>query len=275
MVTDLSWLLATMAQSAAALVAIVGGFLVSRVVALSSQRQGLEQSGRELEQQTQEHRERLETTIQLRREMSWDRFKDIAAYECAERYAEHGSLSLEWIVRMYPLRGATSEELLKMAGHLIQHVQQAIEHFENGGSIPDRSDTDRDLHIYKAVNNARSPGSSPMKTTVEALMVQWRRYDKLIDEERSQQADLSGLERARDLVRTEAARVAKPRGLWLAVSTFVYLTVVGVVVPVIGLAWRPVPSGYTIRWVLVSLFVTGLLALGMYLIGAIRQLSRH
>ena len=55
-----NWLLATMAQSAAALVAIVGGFLVSRVVTLSSERQGLEQRGRELEQRMQGHQERLQ-----------------------------------------------------------------------------------------------------------------------------------------------------------------------------------------------------------------------
>jgi hypothetical protein len=38
---DPNWLLSTTAQSAAALVAIVGGFLVSRVVGLQSTRDGL------------------------------------------------------------------------------------------------------------------------------------------------------------------------------------------------------------------------------------------
>src|SRR5664280_3740674 len=41
MVDDGSVLLATLAQSTAAVVAIIGGFLVSRLVALSSEREGL------------------------------------------------------------------------------------------------------------------------------------------------------------------------------------------------------------------------------------------
>jgi hypothetical protein len=40
-VPDPNSLLATLAQSSAAIVAIVGGFLVSRLVALSSEREGL------------------------------------------------------------------------------------------------------------------------------------------------------------------------------------------------------------------------------------------
>jgi hypothetical protein len=41
MATDPNWLLSTLSQSAAAVVAIVGGFLVSRVVSLSAERNGL------------------------------------------------------------------------------------------------------------------------------------------------------------------------------------------------------------------------------------------
>ena len=274
-VTDPNWLLATMAQSAAALVAIGGGFLVSRVVALSSERWALEQRGRDLEQQTQGHRERLEETIQRRREMSWQHFKIAVAYKCAETYIDQGSLSAESIVRKYPLLGATGEDLLNMAESLIRQIEQANEHFDGGGGMPDSSDADSDLDIYEAVNDARAPGSPPERISVEALLVLWRRYDKLIAEEREQRADLSGLKGARDLVRTEAARVGKPQGLWSAAFAFAYLTVVGVVVPVAALAWRPVPSGHHVRWVLVSLFVSGLLALGLYLVGAIRQLTRH
>ena len=89
-----------------------------------------------------------------------------------------------------------------------------------------------------------------------------------------QQDLVARLEREHEFVRTEAARVAKPRGLWLAASAFAYLTVVGVVVPVVGLAWRPVWSGLLARRWLVGLFVSGLLFLGWYLIWAIRQLSK-
>lgn len=45
---DPNWLLSTEAQSAAALVAIIGGFLVSRLVSLSSEREGLRRRRREV-----------------------------------------------------------------------------------------------------------------------------------------------------------------------------------------------------------------------------------
>ena len=273
---DPNWLLATMAQSAAALVAIVGGFLVSRVVTLSSERQGLEQRGRELEQRTQGHKQRLQDVAQRRRDAGWGPFKELSAHKCAERYVEDGSVSPEWLVKESPLLGATSEELLVMARHLIQIVRQAHEHFEHGGDMPDSSDADRDRDIYEAVNNARSPDQSSPRAAyrLELFKARWARYEKLLENERELQAGLSALQLEGNFVRTEAARVAKPEGLRLAAFAFAYLTVVGVVVPIVGLAWRPVPSDLLSRRVLVSLFASGLLVLGGYLIWAIRQLSK-
>ena len=99
-------------------------------------------------------------------------------------------------------------------------------------------------------------------------------YDKLIEAERDLRDGVLALERERDFVRTEAARVAKPRGLGWAAASFGYLTMVGVIVPIVALAWRPVPSAFLSRTVLVSLFVSGLAAVGLYLIWAVRQLAR-
>jgi len=99
------------------------------------------------------------------------------------------------------------------------------------------------------------------------------RYDQLLDAEHELQAGLSALEHARTLVQAELARAAKPKGLGRAAAAFAYLTAVGVVVPVVGLAWRPVPSDLLSRRLLIFLFVSGLAALGWYLIWAIRQLT--
>ena len=110
---------------------------------------------------------------------------------------------------------------------------------------------------------------------MEALKLRARRYDDLINEEREHRARLDLLEGERDFVRTETnTRVAEPRELWPIVIIFAYITLVGVVVPVIGLLWPPFGSDLLIRIVLVSLFVAGLLVLGWYLIRAIRRLSK-
>ena len=125
--TEPSWLLATMAQSAAALVAIVGGFLVSRVLTLNSERQGLERRARELEQQTSNQAKRLKKAGRRRSAASWDQYVDWMAAECAARYANDGSVSPEWLVKRLWLRGVpTREEMLGIAGLLVEQTKQAL-----------------------------------------------------------------------------------------------------------------------------------------------------
>lgn len=272
--TDPNWLLATMAQSAAALVAIAGGFLVSRVVTLASERQGLERRARELEQQTQEQAERLRGAHRRRQAVSWEFFVNLAADKCARRYEQQGSVSPEWLADEHWVRGVpTRNEMLDLANRLIRTTQQASEHFESGGDIP--GSLVDDWEVYRAVYNAQPSSSGwtgPFDSDIERVWKQ-ERYDKLIESERDLQAGLSALEREGDLVRTETARVTKPHGLGRAAAAFGYLTVAGVVVPLAGLAWRPVPSDLLSRRVLVFLFVSGLAGLGWYLIWAIRQLA--
>ena len=308
---DPEWLLATMAQSAAALVAIIGGFLVSRVLTLNSERRGLERRARELKQQTRDQAESRREARLRRATASWDRYVDLVAAECAARYETHGSVSPEWLVERLWLRGVpTREEMLALAGLLVEETKQASEHFERGGRQPDhRTSGWANYKIYQTVEAAREasarvarrvdreaelrakagrpPSSSSVydqvRTAVssstrsedsEGQRLQQTRYDKLIADEREQQDRMALLEREHEFVRTEAARVAKPRGLRLAASAFAYLTVVGVVVPVVGLALRQVPYDLPSPWWLVALFISGLLALGGYLIWAIRQLSK-
>ena len=85
--TNPNRLLATMAQSAAALVAIVGGFkfLVNRVVTLASERQELERSARDRERRTQDN-EQARLSNELASKL---------AYQCGWRLCEHALRTLE------------------------------------------------------------------------------------------------------------------------------------------------------------------------------------
>lgn len=262
--TDPNWLLATMAQSAAALVAIVGGFLVSRVVTLSSERQGLERRARDLEQQTQDQAERLKGARQDRRAVSWERFMKRAASDCVARYADHGSVSPDWLANEHRDRGVpTREEMAALASRLIQETEQAFKSVRAGTTL---NDYHGEEYVYRVASNVLPSFShttyglgGPDRTDV--FMWKEDRYDKLIKAERDLQAGLSALEREGGFVRTERARVAKPEGLRGAMFAFAYLTVAGVVAPVVGLALRPVPSYPLWRWLLFSLFASGLLGL--------------
>ena len=84
---DPNWLLATMAQSAAAMVAVIGGFLVSRIITLSVERQSLDRRSRELEEKTAEVEAALCRARERRQAMSWDWFVDLAATPVRRRGA--------------------------------------------------------------------------------------------------------------------------------------------------------------------------------------------
>ena len=138
-----------------------------------------------------------------------------AANDCAARYAEHGSVSPEWLADKHRDRGVpTRDEMLALARRLIQETEQAFDSVRAGITLDEYPG---EKHLYRVAGN-HLPSSShttyslggPDPTNVSM----WKedRYDKLIEAERDRQAGLSALEREGDFVRTERARVAKPEG---------------------------------------------------------------
>ena len=84
MFTDPNWLLATMAQSAAAMVAVIGGLLVSRVITLSAERRGLDRRVREIRERTDDKKILLSEVRQSRQDISWEWFLDLAVEDSAK-----------------------------------------------------------------------------------------------------------------------------------------------------------------------------------------------
>ena len=73
------------------------------------------------------------------------------------------------------------------------------------------------------------------------------------------------LEREERFFAGELAKVARPSGFGWGIATLAYITTVGVIVPVVALATRPVPFSLASRRTLVLLFMSGLVALFGYL----------
>ena len=101
-----------MAQSAAAMVAIIGGFLVSRVITLSTEQRGLDRRLREIRERAKDKRKVLAEICQNRRTVSWDIFVDLAVETCAK---ERGRLSPRQIGENYWVRGVSDfDEMVDM-----------------------------------------------------------------------------------------------------------------------------------------------------------------
>ena len=314
---DPNWLLATMAQSAAAMVAVIGGFLVSRVITLTSERRGLDRRVREIGEKTEDKKSILDEVRQNRQDISWDWFLDLAAEESAKA---RGNVSAERLAEDHWVRGVPDfNEMIEMSTELngkmreacrrieklkprpsdpspsvAQHIAPLVQQLEpllTNLGVPSksarlRSRIEQQLEIppgeepiYQAaldeiVPQERSifPELEPISAGLVGGEAKARDYQKLVDEERELSLEVSVLEREEQFFAGELAKVARPSGFGWGIATLAYLTTVGVIVPVIALAIRPVPSGLASRRVLVFLFMSGLAVLFGYLVGSVLRL---
>ena len=308
--TDPNWLLATMAQSAAAMVAVIGGLLVSRVITLSAERRGLDRRVREIRERTDDKKSLLEEVRQNRQNTSWDWFLDLAVKESAKG---RGNVSDEKLAEDHWVRGVQDfDEMLNMSTELNRKMRVAcrrIEQLSTGPSNPSpslaqhleplaqqvepllttlgvtsrrarlRSRIEQQLEIppgeepiYQAALNEivpKEPSIIPEFAVSRGLVggeAKTNDYQKLVDEERELSLEVSTLEREEQFFAGELAKVARPPGLGWGIATLAYITTVGVIVPVVALAFRPVPSGLASRRAMVLLFISGLVVLFIYLV---------
>lgn len=265
---DPNWLLATMAQSAAAMVAVIGGFLVSRIITLSVERQSLDRRSRELEEKTAEVETVLCRARERRQAMSWDWFVDLAATACAQA---RGKMPDAELADRHPIRGAPESEMLAMACKLNEKMRALLEQVASAENPLELKIPRGQESIYQAafiVSNVNwRPGGQGFSA--------FDRYDRLIRDEDQLATELAVLEREQTFFEQELDRVTPPKGLGWGVGVLGYLTAVGVIAPVVALAMRPVPSSPASRLVLVALFISGLAILFVYLIYAARQLRRN
>lgn len=120
--TDPNWLLSTTAQSAAALVAIIGGFLVSRVITLASNRAHYEHRLNVLNDQLAtankeiSEREALLISLDARNFLS----------ESVERLVNNPKISLGELARLGDPRGLSAEQLAPFVEEQRQLVATAF-----------------------------------------------------------------------------------------------------------------------------------------------------
>ena len=125
---DPNWLLATMAQSAAAMVAVIGGFLVSRVITLPAERRGLDRRVREIRERAGDKKSILEKVRQNRQDISWDLFLDLAAEESAKA---RGNVSAERLAEDHWVRGVPDfNEMVEMSTELNEKMREACRRIE-------------------------------------------------------------------------------------------------------------------------------------------------
>lgn len=292
---DANWLLSTTAQSAAALVAIVGGFLVSRVVGLQSVREGLLHRREEVE--TQRHLTELDFQRVWTERHAYSARK-FRKHHLSEVIRLRGEIDVDELLDDFQPIGSEDEEMREVAEELAATVKRAFFAMKeamgpNQISAPSLADlrkqgvqiAEDDEEVFSSVASAitvegRRPFGDSLGThtfynaiSLPESDVVFQRQERRIELESDLRGRLSLMEADLAIIEQELRKIASPRGVGRGIGVLSYLAVVSVIVPLVLMSLRPVPASALARAIVVLLFVSGLGALIWYLVWSLKTLS--
>jgi hypothetical protein len=288
--SDPGSLLATLAQSSAAIVAIVGGFLVSRLVQLSSEREGLRRqlvrARDELSHVTasynEAHEYRLANSVHTFRDWVTDKVVD----------ADPAKLDRAALLEDNIPRGSSAEEMAPYLDALIDEVAEAREDVQKYirpsddnhldlddlgkrgltvpdaqaslyekivGSIAEQLPASHGMFGIPPIRNLFTPHDSVNRAT------ELRRLDESIREEQDLLSRKTMLEGEAARVTGEIERIGQPIGVTSAIAILTIYSVLGIVAPVVVMGFDPPTLDSWLEWLLVGVFVLGLAAVLGYI----------
>lgn len=291
--------LSTLAESAAAIVAIVGGFLVSRLVALSSEREGLRRQLRHAEDQLghvatlhdEAHETRLAISVRYFTEWTLEKIIPEAPDD----------VKREDLLEQIP-RASSRTEMEPVLDALLQHVAEAKDQIGKHVYDSDTSDIDLDTLRQRGLGVAEEdedlyaqimehirrvppdPTSSfyapsyglslPNIVSPETISTDMRRFDEAIHEERDGAPRKRGLETEVVRLQSEIGLVGSPVGVLPAIIILALYSLVGIVLPVVVMAANAGTLKTWKVWALAVLFAVGLGAVLGYMFWYARTLNQ-
>lgn len=287
MTPDPNWLLSTTAQSAAALVAIVAGFLLSRVLAMVTERNGLTFRESQLRNEAEHAHEayaRLQSRIDDRNRA--DFLDDATSVLMENPEATLNDVYDDW--------GLDRQELAKLFEAKRAVVRRAYSDLT--AHVPPRSSLGfgtqvpfedvkphlaltetEDIDIYSRVWQKLCP-------SLTSLSLVGRSYiapddDPYLGWVRDGREALAERDRAHaelEIVRTELAKVSSPRGIGRLASSLAFFLSTGVLVPVAVLAQQPTRLSASQAWLIFGGFATGLVVVAIAVAVSVREaVSTH
>ncbi len=293
---DPNWLFSSAAQSAAALVAIVGGFLVSRVIGILAERNAASTRlyglfGR-LEQAEHRHEE---VVGELRNHDFQDWFIELED----EVIEAKGSIAAGNLISSHPPEGWTQDDFRSSLEQRLTDYRVAFETLEPSVT---RGETFHELcqrlglephirasrlweYVFSAIQRGlpRDPTefdsllglqltSAQTAATNAALEGQRAaRRNDLANQRTEATYQLRDLNSQIDQTTAYLGSFVVPPDVWRGFWVLVYFSAVGIVWPLSVMAFEPQSVSPGLRGVTVVLFVSGLGALASYMAGLIRR----
>lgn len=298
--TDPNWLLSTVVQSAAAFVAIVAGFIISRLLALSSERGGLQTRIRDIKLQVNIKKENID--ILEKRLLIWDAEDFLEDSDVVDKIIEsRGQVSLTDAMNLVTYLNRSEDELrpywedairvTKEAFHLIEeNLTEFLVESENfevllknlGVNISSYR-----LKIYQQIfgfylreyEKRHNPFGSIMNPIASVRMPDFRpvseanSYETLKRDLETLKRDKNALEIHLSDLNIQLQQLGQPQGVTLGIIFLAYFSLVGIVIPVLLMPFATDKFTSYHKWAIFILFVSGLIFFFVYLFKLVRQLA--
>lgn len=289
---DPNWLLSTTAVSSAALVAIIGGLLVSRVIAIASERDSLRRRAREL---VDLRMSLLAQADALRRRRLGNAHWKFVTYHMESVLFIGITDPAELLDHFFP-PGGEAEDFSETAPGLVATMLRAREEIDALQSDEPEPVTIEGLQsaglmipvdaawIYREVAEKlaeveRSKSSTyglvrpvippPGRTFEDGQVERQRDEDQL-------RARAEGLKVEQNAVAQEAKRLeATPRGVVPGIGVLALYGVIGILFPLYEMTQRPIEAGPGARMLVFVAFLVGFIVLMGYLFWAVRSIPRE
>jgi hypothetical protein len=299
MITDPNWLLSTVVQSAAAFVAIVAGFIISRLLSLSAERSSLQAKVRDIKLQLGIKIKNLDELE--KRLLEWDAEDFLEGSDVLDLITESGGqISLAETMKRVTGYSRSEEELRPYWDEAITVTQNAFQIVKDKFSeLLDSEDIDvflknlgvnissYRLKIYHRVfgkilneyEKRRNPLGAMMSSISSFNMPDIRTVDE-ISRYRTLEQDIETIGREKNALETQLTdleiqlkQLGQPQGVKLGIIFLAYFSLVGIVVPVFLLPFPPEKFTSTHKWIIFLLFISGLVFFFVYLFKLVRQLT--
>ena len=270
--TDPNWLLSTLAQSSAALVAIGAGLLATRIVGSSGERSNAEYEAKVLLGKV----EVAELDYNSAREARRDRTKSDLWQNLLNDFPSKARRSrIEDLVVKYSTTGSNPDETKEWLMGFLAEVEELESLLDRAESVERVNETKvsggNRPQIFKALQEERSSGASwnlaaipppPLSAVVRAARD--AEFRELIAREQSAKTELGLVLRAWNVADERLNGLAKPESFRPLFKVLGYIALVGLVIPLVTMASNPKSVHPLLRTTMVAAFVVGIGALFSY-----------
>lgn len=280
---DLTILISTIITATSALVAIIGGFLVSRVISLSSERGSINRKLKE-----------IQNDLSARSSFYNRVNSEVIQADINEFFKDNIELIIEVgndFDRVYDQDKYTElskEELKPHFNEFIEIIREVLDLIDqhdgdlsndfNDLLVNNKSISKSDkIHWYELIYETiyDSFDNSPFGSMNRINMI-----NPKIKENKDLRNSLKDEIHILELQRDEQIKILKdyssPKGLWGGIGVLVYACAVGIAYPSILLPYNPgVYNDFLTKWVLLGWFFSELVALFIYLIVNLRRLTKY